>query len=151
MLSCLFQIEDRLSKKRYLTGNKITEADVRLFTTLIRFDPVYACKYMVSQLSVPTRYLRTIFACGIESVKAKRLGTNCFWNVKQNDHCTKFYETCEESDVRLFLWQCNKKRIVDCPNTWGYLRDLMQFPGMATDINFYHILHGYYVRTSKDI
>ena len=34
-------LEDILSTKRYLTGNQITEADWRLFTTLIRFDPVY--------------------------------------------------------------------------------------------------------------
>ncbi len=34
-------LEDRLSKQRYLVGNKITEADWRLFTTLIRFDAVY--------------------------------------------------------------------------------------------------------------
>jgi putative glutathione S-transferase len=34
-------LEDILSSKRYLTGNHITEADWRLFTTLIRFDPVY--------------------------------------------------------------------------------------------------------------
>ena len=34
-------LEDILSSKRYLTGNRITEADWRLFTTLIRFDPVY--------------------------------------------------------------------------------------------------------------
>ncbi|MFT5451534.1 MAG: putative glutathione S-transferase, partial [Enterobacterales bacterium] len=27
--------------QRYLTGNQITEADWRLFTTLVRFDPVY--------------------------------------------------------------------------------------------------------------
>lgn len=34
-------LEDILSSKTYLTGNQITEADWRLFTTLIRFDPVY--------------------------------------------------------------------------------------------------------------
>ncbi|HJL56918.1 MAG TPA: glutathione S-transferase family protein [Arenicellales bacterium] len=34
-------LEDRLGKQRYLTGAAITEADWRLFTTLIRFDPVY--------------------------------------------------------------------------------------------------------------
>jgi len=34
-------LEDTLSLKRYLTGSQITEADWRLFTTLIRFDPVY--------------------------------------------------------------------------------------------------------------
>ena len=37
-LDCL---EARLSKNRYLMGDVITEADWRLFTTLIRFDPVY--------------------------------------------------------------------------------------------------------------
>ena len=34
-------IEERLSKHRYLVGNRITEADWRLFTTLVRFDAVY--------------------------------------------------------------------------------------------------------------
>lgn len=34
-------IEDRLSRNRYLMGDTITEADWRLFTTLIRFDKVY--------------------------------------------------------------------------------------------------------------
>ena len=34
-------LEDILSRKRYLTGAQITEADWRVFTTLIRFDPVY--------------------------------------------------------------------------------------------------------------
>ncbi len=34
-------LEDRLSQNRYLMGDALTEADWRLFTTLIRFDPVY--------------------------------------------------------------------------------------------------------------
>ena len=34
-------LEDRLGSRRYLTGEQLTEADWRLFTTLIRFDPVY--------------------------------------------------------------------------------------------------------------
>ncbi|MPZ60147.1 MAG: glutathione S-transferase family protein [Propionibacteriales bacterium] len=34
-------LEDRLSHRRYLVGEQITEADVRLFTTLVRFDAVY--------------------------------------------------------------------------------------------------------------
>ncbi|HPU12228.1 MAG TPA: glutathione S-transferase C-terminal domain-containing protein [Aeromicrobium sp.] len=34
-------LEDRLATRRYLMGDEITEADVRLFTTLARFDPVY--------------------------------------------------------------------------------------------------------------
>ncbi|EIE49536.1 glutathionyl-hydroquinone reductase YqjG [Salipiger aestuarii] len=38
-------IEDRLSRQRYLVGARITEADWRLFTTLIRFDKVYECHF----------------------------------------------------------------------------------------------------------
>ena len=34
-------LEERLSTHRYLAGSTITEADWRLFTTLVRFDPVY--------------------------------------------------------------------------------------------------------------
>lgn len=34
-------LEDRLSGRRYLMGDHLTEADWRLFTTLLRFDPVY--------------------------------------------------------------------------------------------------------------
>ena len=34
-------LEDRLSTRRYLMGNRLTEADWRLFTTLVRFDAVY--------------------------------------------------------------------------------------------------------------
>ncbi|MCP4072175.1 MAG: glutathione S-transferase family protein [Hyphomicrobiales bacterium] len=34
-------LEDKLSKQRYLTGATMSEADWRLFTTLVRFDPVY--------------------------------------------------------------------------------------------------------------
>jgi len=34
-------LEERLSVHRYLVGEQITEADWRLFTTLLRFDPVY--------------------------------------------------------------------------------------------------------------
>ncbi len=34
-------LEERLSRQRYLVGERLTEADWRLFTTLLRFDPVY--------------------------------------------------------------------------------------------------------------
>ncbi len=34
-------LEEILSRKRYLVGNQVTEADWRLFTTLVRFDAVY--------------------------------------------------------------------------------------------------------------
>ncbi|MEJ2003056.1 MAG: glutathione S-transferase family protein [Maritimibacter sp.] len=34
-------LEERLSRQRYLMGDRVTEADWRLFPTLVRFDPVY--------------------------------------------------------------------------------------------------------------
>jgi len=34
-------LEDRLSQSRYVCGDRMTEADIRLFTTLVRFDSVY--------------------------------------------------------------------------------------------------------------
>jgi glutathionyl-hydroquinone reductase len=39
--SALDWLEERLTDRRYLMGDKLTEADVRLFTTLARFDAVY--------------------------------------------------------------------------------------------------------------
>src|SRR5690606_3537174 len=62
-------IEQRLETRRYLTGPRITEADWRLFTTLVRFDPVY------------------------------------------HGH-----------------FKCNRRRIVDYPDLWGYLRERDQVP-----------------------
>ena len=41
LFAALDRIESRLATKRYLIGPTITEADWRLFTTLLRFDPVY--------------------------------------------------------------------------------------------------------------
>ena len=44
----LDRVEGILSKQRYLTGNTLTEADIRLFTTLVRFDSVYHVHFKVS-------------------------------------------------------------------------------------------------------
>jgi putative glutathione S-transferase len=41
LFDALDTVEDRLRKNRYLLGDTITEADWRLFTTLVRFDSVY--------------------------------------------------------------------------------------------------------------
>lgn len=78
-------LEARLASRRYLTGATITEADWRVFPTLLRFDPVYVGHF-----------------------------------------------------------KCNIKRIVDCPNLWGYLRDLYQQPGVAETIDIPHTKTHYY-------
>ena len=41
LFQALDTLEARLDKQRYLVGEQLTEADIRLFTTLVRFDPVY--------------------------------------------------------------------------------------------------------------
>ncbi|MPY75810.1 MAG: glutathione S-transferase family protein [Alphaproteobacteria bacterium] len=41
LFDTLDELERRLARQRYLVGSRLTEADWRLFTTLIRFDPVY--------------------------------------------------------------------------------------------------------------
>jgi putative glutathione S-transferase len=41
LFATLDRIEERLSRQRYLVGRQLTEADWRLFTTLVRFDAVY--------------------------------------------------------------------------------------------------------------
>ncbi|MBI3604551.1 MAG: glutathione S-transferase C-terminal domain-containing protein, partial [Nitrospirae bacterium] len=41
LFDSLDEIEKRLSGRRYLVGHQLTEADWKLFTTLIRFDAVY--------------------------------------------------------------------------------------------------------------
>ncbi len=41
LFETLDRLEARLSARRFLAGDQMTEADIRLFTTLVRFDPVY--------------------------------------------------------------------------------------------------------------
>lgn len=41
LFAALDKLEHRLGNNRYLVGNQLTEADWRLFPTLLRFDPVY--------------------------------------------------------------------------------------------------------------
>jgi len=85
LFAALDDLEIRLSGQRYLTGNHISEADWRLFTTLVRFDAVYYSHF-----------------------------------------------------------KCNRQRISDFPNLWGYLRDLYQEPGIAETVNMEHIKRHYY-------
>ena len=59
-------LEERLTSRRYLMGESITEADVRLFTTLARFDAVYHSHFKcnrqkLTELPALWRYARELF------------------------------------------------------------------------------------------
>jgi putative glutathione S-transferase len=49
LFEALDRLERRLEHNRYLLGEQITEADWRLFTTLVRFDPVYVGHFKCNQ------------------------------------------------------------------------------------------------------
>ncbi|MFQ5764133.1 MAG: glutathione S-transferase family protein [Rhodospirillales bacterium] len=49
LFETLDDLESRLSKRRYLVGTRLTEADWRLFTTLVRFDAVYYGHFKCNQ------------------------------------------------------------------------------------------------------
>ncbi|GAA4368525.1 glutathione S-transferase family protein [Paeniglutamicibacter cryotolerans] len=59
-------LEERLATRRYLMGDSITEADVRLFTTLVRFDAVYHGHFKcnrnkLTEMPVLWAYARDLF------------------------------------------------------------------------------------------
>lgn len=59
-------LSDRLADRRYLVGEQITEADIRLFTTLVRFDAAYhghfKCnRHKLTELPVLWAYARDLF------------------------------------------------------------------------------------------
>ena len=78
-------LEDRLGNNRYLMGDRLTEADIRLWTTLARFDMVY------------------------------------------HGH-----------------FKCNRARVTDYPNLWGFTRDLYQHPGIAQTLHLGQITRHYH-------
>jgi putative glutathione S-transferase len=60
-------LETRLGKGRYLCGDRLTEADWRLFTTLVRFDPVYVGHFKcnirrIADYPALSRYLADLLA-----------------------------------------------------------------------------------------
>ncbi|MDJ0358670.1 glutathione S-transferase C-terminal domain-containing protein [Rhodococcus sp. H29-C3] len=66
LFTALDWLAGRLSGQRYLVGDTITEADVRLFTTLVRFDPVYHGHFKcnrskLSEIPVLWNYARDLF------------------------------------------------------------------------------------------
>ena len=66
LFAALDRLESRLADRRYLVGDQLTEADVRLFTTLVRFDAVYHGHFkcnqnVLTEMPVLWGYARDLF------------------------------------------------------------------------------------------
>lgn len=84
--------DDILAHQRYLTGDTLTDADIRLFVTLFRFDEVYAFYFRANaRLVMLTPHLlnfcRDIYqlpgvaeTCNMEQIKAHFYGSHAEWN-----------------------------------------------------------------------
>lgn len=64
--AALDTLEQRLSERRYVMGSQITEADVRLYPTLVRFDEVYFAHFKCNRQQLATMpnlwgYVRDLF------------------------------------------------------------------------------------------
>jgi putative glutathione S-transferase len=86
------QADELLSTQRYLTGNTVTDADIRLFVTLLRFDEVYAFYFRANARLVMLtpnllNFCRDIYqipgiaaTCDMEQIKAHFYGSHAEWN-----------------------------------------------------------------------
>lgn len=115
----LDKVESILSKSRYLAGDSITEADWRLFTTIVRFDPVYVGKTISHTFCLLV-----------------------FYDVKKYIAILNTVFTCNE--FFLVHFKTNLRRITEYPNILGYLRELYQFGNVKDTVNFFHIKNHYY-------
>jgi putative glutathione S-transferase len=90
LFDALDEIEDMLSKQRYLAGPRITEADWRLFTTLMRFDAVYYAHFKCNWRHIYeypnlSNYLRDLYQVpGVaETVSLAQIKRHYYWSQKQ--------------------------------------------------------------------
>ncbi len=88
LFDTLDMLDARLSKQRYLVGNQLTEADWRLFTTLIRFDAVYVGHFKcnirrIEDYPALSNYVRELYQVSgvadtvdMETIKAHYYGSH---------------------------------------------------------------------------
>jgi glutathionyl-hydroquinone reductase len=81
-----------LDNQRYLTGDFMTDADIRLFVTLLRFDEVYAFYFRANTrlvMMTPSllNFCREIYqmpgvaeTCQMDQIKAHFFGSHAEWN-----------------------------------------------------------------------
>lgn len=87
LFQALDQVEAILSQQRYLAGPQITEADWRLFTTLVRFDSVYYGHFKANLRRIEdypnlSNYLRELYQIGgvAETVNFHHIKTHYYYS-----------------------------------------------------------------------
>jgi putative glutathione S-transferase len=87
LFATLDELEARLSRQRYLLGHRVTEADWRLFPTLVRFDVAYFSLFRCNKKRIAdypnlSGYMRDLYQLpGIaETVKARYYVIN-YWSI----------------------------------------------------------------------
>ena len=83
LFACLDELESRLSKQRFLIGNRITEADWRLFTTLIRFDAVYYSHFKTNLYRIRDYSELYAYTCDLYQLPGIKQTVN-FEHIKQH-------------------------------------------------------------------
>ncbi len=85
LFATLDWLEEHLGQQRYLVGNQLTEADWRLFTTLVRFDAVYVGHFKcnlrrIADYANLSDYLRELYQVpGIaETVDFEQIKNHCY-------------------------------------------------------------------------
>eukprot|EP00667_Euglena_gracilis_P013883 EG_transcript_14349 len=85
LFGALDRCEALLTKQRYLVGSQLTEADIRLFMTLIRFDEVYVVYFktnrnFIHQFPALSNYVRDIYQTpGVkEAINMQHIKTHYF-------------------------------------------------------------------------
>jgi putative glutathione S-transferase len=90
LFAALGRMEERLSRGRYLAGAALTEADWRLFTTLIRFDAVYYSHFKCNERRIAdypnlSNYLRELYQVpGVkQTVDLDHIKRHYYWSHPQ--------------------------------------------------------------------
>lgn len=89
LFEALDQLEARLGHQRFLVADKPTEADWRLFPTLVRFDPAYFSVFRCNRKRIAdypnlSRYLRELYRMpGIAATVKPRAYVVGYWSIKK--------------------------------------------------------------------
>jgi putative glutathione S-transferase len=84
----LDELEARLGRQRYLVSQQITEADWRLFPTLVRFDlayfPLFKCnRQRIADYPNLVNYMRDLYQVpGVAATVKPRYYVTAYWSIK---------------------------------------------------------------------